>query len=161
MANKSFLDSIQTPSPCKQDWNEMIGGEQIRFCQNCEKTVYNLSVMPRGKAGKFAAQNAGKICVRYVRLPNGKVQTADMKLYKIAGRASRLAAGVLGAPLTLSVMVNAQTQSTPKSPKETTKKSQDRNYSKTSRISFTVYDQTGTIILEAIVILTNQKTKPI
>ncbi len=138
----------------------MSGGEQIRFCQNCEKNVYNLSAMSRGEARKLVARNAGKICVRYVRLPNGKVQTANSNLHKITGRASRLAAGVLGASLTISAIANAQETSTPqKSDKQSNDKKQTKDYSKTSRISFTVYDPTDETIPNQTVELINKKTK--
>ncbi len=159
MSKKTFLDSIQSPLPCSKDWDKMTGGDQIRFCQSCEKNVYNLSAMPRREARKLVAQNAGKICVRYVRLPNGKVQTADTKLYKIAGRASRLAAGILGASLTLSAIANAQTQPPPKSATQKTSKNQEKDYPKTSQISFTIYDQTDAVVPNQEVELINQKTK--
>ncbi len=159
MAKKSFLDSIQSPAPCSKDWNEMIGDERVRFCQGCAKNVYNLSAMPRKEASKFVALNSGKVCVRYIRMPNGKVLTSDTKLYKITRRASLLTAGVFGAALTLSAVANAQTPTTkPKTESNKTVKSQKKNSSQTSQISFTVCDQSGMGIPNAIVKLTNQKS---
>lgn len=160
MSKKSYLDSIKSPAPCSKDWDEMIGDELVRFCTGCEKNVYNLSAMTRREARKFVAKNSGKVCVRYVRLTNGKVQTADTRLYKITRQTSRLAAGVLGATLTLSAAAQAQTTTAPpKTEKEKTEKSQNKDYSKTSRISFTVYDLNGAVIPNAKVLLINQKTK--
>ncbi len=37
--------SIQIPSPCHEDWNQMLPAEQGRFCQSCEKTVVDFSQM--------------------------------------------------------------------------------------------------------------------
>ena len=159
MANKSFLDSIQSPLPCSKDWNEMNGDDQKRFCQSCAKNVYNLSSMTRQEARKFVAQNAGKVCVRYVRLPNGKVLTADTKLYKITRRASQIAAGVFSATLTLSAVANAQTQIPPKPETNKTVKSQKKNDSQTSQISFTVYDSINSPMPTAEVTLTDKKTE--
>lgn len=159
MSKKSFLDSIQSPLPCSKDWNEMSGDEQKRFCSSCEKDVYNLSAMPRWEARKFVAQNAGKVCVRYVRLPNGKVQTADTKLYKITRRASQIAAGVFSATLTLSAIANAQTVEKPESRANKTTQSQKETDAKTSRISFTVYDPNNEVIPNAEATLVNQKAK--
>ena len=160
MAKKSFLDSIQIPAPCSKDWDEMTGDDQKRFCRACAKDVYNLSAMPRREARRFAALNAGKVCVRYVRLPNGQLQTADTGFYKITRRVCAVAAGVFGATLTLSAVVNAQTQEPP--PKiETNKavKTPPKNNAPTSRISFTIYDSTGAFIANAVVKLTNEATK--
>lgn len=159
MSKKSYLDSIKSPAPCSKDWDEMTGDELVRFCSGCEKSVYNLSAMPRREAKKFVARNSGKVCVRYVRLSNGKVQTADTRLYKITRQTSRLAAGVLGATLTLSAISQAQTTTPSKTEKEKTVKSQNKDYSKTSQISFTVFDSNGTPIPNAEVKLINSKTK--
>jgi hypothetical protein len=162
MSKKSLLDSIQSPSPCSKNWNEMIGDDRVRFCGSCEKNVYNLLAMPAKEAHKFAAKNAGKVCIRYVRTIDGRVQTADApELYKIGGRASRLTAGVFGAALTLSVMANAQTQMPP--PKTGNQKAevkaQNKGSAKTSQISFTLRDPNGAVIPGAEVKLVNQKTK--
>lgn len=159
MSNKSYLDSIKSPAPCSKDWNEMTGDELVRFCSGCEKNVYNLSAMTRKEARKFVAKNSGKVCVRYVRLANGKVQTADTKLYKITRQTSRLAAGIIGATLTLSTAAQAQMTTPPKTEKKTTVKSQNKDYSKTSQISFTVFDSNGAPIPNAEVKLINKKTK--
>ncbi len=159
MSEKSYLDSIKSPLPCSKDWNEMNGDELVRFCQSCEKDVYNLSAMPRREARKLVARNAGKICVRYVRLPNGKVQTADTKLYKITRNASRLAAGVIGATLTLSAITQAQTTISPQPETDKTVNSQSKDYSKTSQISFTICDPNNDVIPDAEVKLINPKTK--
>jgi hypothetical protein len=158
MAKKSLLDSISSPLPCSADWNEMIGDERVRFCRGCEKNVYNLSAMSRREASRFAARNAGKACVRYVRLADGRVQTADTKLYKITRRASTVAAGVFGAALTLSAAANAQMPAPSKTAPTKTVKTQKKNNSETSRISFTVYDPNNSPIPTAEVILTNPKT---
>jgi hypothetical protein len=159
MAKKSYLESIESPLPCSKDWNEMVGDERVRFCHSCEKNVYNLSAMTRREARRFVALNSGKVCVRYVRLADGRVETIETKLYKIARRAPLLAAGVLGATLTLSAAADAQmTPATPKTQTTKTTKSSARNDSETSQISFTVVDQNGNAIANAAVKLTNPKT---
>ena len=158
MVKKSFLDYIQSPLPCSKEWDEMVGDENVRFCEGCRKNVYNLSAMPRREASKFVARNSGKVCVRYVRLTDGKVQTADTKLYKITRRASQLAAGMFGATLTLSAIANAQTPEKPKPAPAKTIRTQNKNNSETSQISFTVSDATGAGIPNAEIRLTNPQT---
>ena len=159
MAKKSFLDFIESPLPCSKDWNEMIGDERVRFCQGCEKNVYNLSAMSRREASRFVARNSGKVCVRYVRLADGRVQTADTRLFKITRRALPLAAGVFGAALTLSSIANAQTPAPRKAGPNKTVKTQKKTDAGSSQISFTVKDPNGTGIPNTLVKLTNPKTK--
>jgi len=159
MAKKSFLDSIDVASPCSKDWDEMIGDERVRFCTACAKNVYNLSAMPRREARKFAARNGGKVCVRYVRLAGGKLQTADTKLYQISRRAATVAAGVFGATLMLSAVADAQKKPpTPKSVVVKTDTSSTKNNIEESRISFTICDANDAVIVETEVVLTNQET---
>lgn len=159
MSKKSFLDSIQSPSPCSKNWNEMTGDEKARFCKSCEKDVHNISAMTRKEARKFVAQNSGKACVRFERLGNGKVLTADTKLHK-TGRTSRIAAGVLGAALTISAVANAQTTDT-KKPQDSTAQNQTQTTSQKSEISFTVYDISDAPIKDARVTLIHLTTKQI
>lgn len=159
MAQISFLDSIESPLPCSKDWNEMTGDERVRFCEGCAKNVYNLSAMTRREARKFVARNSGKVCVRYVRLADGSVQTAGTRVYKITRRAPAVAAGALGAVLALSASGAAQIPAAPPTaPTERAKSSKNKNFP-TSQISFTVRDPNGAGVLNAEVKLINQKTE--
>lgn len=158
MGSKSFLDSIEVPAPCDKSWDKMIGDDLKRFCLGCEKDVYNLSAMRRGEARRLVAKNAGKICVRYGRLPDGSVLTTGKNFHQIARRTPAIAAGVIAATLSLSALTYAQGEPVlPKS--ETRKAAKNGDYTKTSQISFTVYDPNGSRIAGAEVNLVNQKTK--
>jgi hypothetical protein len=137
----------------------MTGDELVRFCEGCRKNVYNLSAMTRREASKFVAVNSGKVCVRYVRFSDGKVQTAEKKLYKITRRASQVAAGVFGATLMLSAAANAQNVPPQKETESTkTTKTRNKNNAPTSQISFTVLDPNNGAIPTAEVKLTNIET---
>jgi hypothetical protein len=109
MKKRSLLDSIEVKKSCTQDWDLMYGNDKMRFCEHCVKNVHDLSAMTRDKAEKFIARSGGGVCVRYVQRPDGKIQTVSDKLYQISGRASRLAASVFGASLTLASSLYAQT----------------------------------------------------
>ncbi|MEJ7847412.1 MAG: ankyrin repeat domain-containing protein [Pyrinomonadaceae bacterium] len=160
MGSKSFLDSIEVPAPCDKSWDKMIGNDRKRFCLGCEKDVYNLSAMHRGEARRLVAKNVGKICVRYGRLPNGSVLTTERNLHQIARRTPAIAAGVIAATLSLSALTYAQGERVPtKSETKKAAKTRRSDYSKTSQISFTIYDQAGAVIAGAEVKLINQKTK--
>ena len=61
MSKKSFIDSIEVKSPCSEDWNEMRGNNQVRFCSHCNLNVNNLSVMTRKQALKLVRKAEGRI----------------------------------------------------------------------------------------------------
>jgi len=108
MSNENFLDSIEVESPCSQRWDEMRGSDQIRFCDHCAKDVNNLSKFTRKEARRLIARSNGKICVQYVRRPDGKIETLKKQLHQIT-RQTGIAAGVLGASLTVSTLSYSQT----------------------------------------------------
>lgn len=85
----------------------MKGDDKIRFCSHCAFEVNDISALSRKQAMHLVRSSEGRICVRYVKNPaDGKIRFAG-KLYQITRRAG-LAAGVLGASLTLSTMAYAQ-----------------------------------------------------
>jgi hypothetical protein len=86
----------------------MVGNDQVRFCRHCNLSVHNLSVMTRKEAMRLVLDSKGKLCARYLRRPDGRVQTTDLVLHQIGAlkrRASRLAAGAFTAALSLSAGV--------------------------------------------------------
>jgi len=74
---KNPLDHVQVAAPCKADWNQMIGSEQMRFCNQCNLNVYNLSGMTRDEAECIIARNEGRLCVRFYRRADGSIITSD------------------------------------------------------------------------------------
>lgn len=159
MSKKSLLDAIEMPAPCSKDWKDMTGDEKVRFCHSCGKNVVNIAAYTRSEAKKILKQSSEKPCIRLVRDSQGNVQTSDKRFYKIASkRASRIAAGVLGASLTLSVIANAQ-ETQPNQPQSAVTVNQKDKDKKTSRISFTITDPNGAVVPNAEITLTNQKTK--
>jgi hypothetical protein len=71
------LESLRIASPCSADWDEMVGDDQIRFCGQCEKNVYNLSAMTRDAAEALVAEREGRVCVRFYRRADGMVLSSD------------------------------------------------------------------------------------
>lgn len=141
----------------------MCGNDEVRFCEHCVKHVHDLSAMTRKTAEKFVKEANGSICVRYVRRPDGKVQTAGDKLYQISARASRVAAGVFGASLTLASSVYAQsetvqTNAVPDRMVTMGAIAQMPREKGGASISGTVIDQNGALIAGTEVILTEQKS---
>jgi hypothetical protein len=73
----SLLDDARVASPCNASWDAMTGDEHVRFCDQCQKNVYNLSALPRDEATRLLAEREGSICVRLYRRADGTVITAD------------------------------------------------------------------------------------
>jgi hypothetical protein len=71
------LNHVRVASPCKADWDQMIGSEQVRFCGQCSLNVYNLSGMSRDQAESLIVRNEGRLCVRFYRRNDGSVLTSD------------------------------------------------------------------------------------
>jgi hypothetical protein len=98
------LDTIQVASPCDASWDDMAGTERMRFCQLCQKTVYNLSAMTREQAERLIRQKEGQACVRLYKRRDGTVLTSDCP---VGLRAMRRRAAVLigGAAACLLALV--------------------------------------------------------
>jgi len=87
---------MRVASPCTADWEKMTGNDRTRFCDQCQKHVYNLSAMSRAQAEALMGIAEGKICVRYYQRHDGTVLTEDCpvgwrKIVKESRRRSALA----------------------------------------------------------------------
>lgn len=103
MPVRSF-DRITIPAPCDADWDSMVGNDQMRFCEHCSLHVTDLSAMTRQEAMRLIARSRGRLCVRFIQRPDGRIltRTVPEKLYPISRRVSRIAAGAFTATLSLS-----------------------------------------------------------
>lgn len=158
MSKKSFLDSIEVKTPCRQSWNEMRGSDQIRFCDHCAKEVHNLSQMTRKQARRIVAQSNGGICVQYIRRPDGRIQTIKNTFHQIT-RQTGIAAGILGTSLSVSTLAYAQTPAevdqtdNPPIAEVINKKTAAPN----GTISGTITDPDGAVIPFAFVTISNEE----
>lgn len=152
------LDQISIPKPCNADWESMVGNDQIRFCEHCQAQVTNISSMTREEALRIVAESQGRLCVRYIRRPDGHVLTRDVpeKLLVIGRRVSRIAAGAFSATLSLAT-VAGQT-SILNSDKQPTSLTQANQRSTGASLSGTVVDPAGAVVVGAVVTLTDLKT---
>ena len=71
------LENIKIASPCKANWNEMLGDERKRYCSECKLNVYNLSDMTKNEAENFLINSEGRVCVKFYRRADGSVLTRD------------------------------------------------------------------------------------
>lgn len=68
---------LRVASPCRAAWDAMDGNDQVRFCRECSRNVYNLSEMSRDEAQRVINQREGRICVRFYQRRDGTVLTSD------------------------------------------------------------------------------------
>lgn len=159
---KDLLNSISVKVPCTESWDEMIGNNEVRFCSHCAKNVHNLSAMTRAKAEKLVKDSNGKLCVRYVKTPQGNLITNASSKFTQIKRRTVMAAGVLTASLTISTLTYAQGE--PIVPKQVSNQTQEKSSLKMSPdqvlsiISGVVKDQSGAVIPNAQIILRNAET---
>ena len=93
-----LLDQVRVASPCKADWNEMLGDERVRFCLSCEKDVYNLSSMAKDDAEALLRERLGDdLCVRFYQRADGTILTQDCPVGVKKKRTKKLALAVAGA----------------------------------------------------------------
>src|SRR5437867_4751735 len=74
---KNLLDRVEIASPCTANWDEMTGTDQIRFCSECRKYVYNLSEMTRREAEALLASRGNQMCARMIRDLDGATLNVD------------------------------------------------------------------------------------
>ena len=92
------LDRVRVASPCKADWNEMLGDERVRFCLGCEKNVYNLSSMAKEEAEALLQARLGNdLCIRFYQRADGTILTEDCPVGVKKKQRRRLVLAVAGA----------------------------------------------------------------
>lgn len=109
------LDTLRVASPCKADWNQMLGDERVRFCGLCQKNVYNVSGMTRQEAVELVEANTGSLCLRMYKRADGTVLTADCPVgekekKKKVRRLSMVAAGVAAGLAAFAGVAMAQSR---------------------------------------------------
>jgi hypothetical protein len=118
MSRSSPLDLAQIAQPCQRPWEEMTGDDRKRFCTACNKTVHNLSAMPRDEAERLLCESAGSLCVRYQVGSGGLPVTLEyQKRARVRGGWKVWAAvGAIGACATGAVQALVRPRPSPPPP---------------------------------------------
>jgi hypothetical protein len=101
MSSKIRLEQLRVASPCPARWDQMDGDDRVRFCHQCQKHVYNLTVMSRSEVAQLIVQTEGTFCGRLYQRSDGTALPADCPVgLRRLGRAfvrrsARIAAAVL------------------------------------------------------------------
>lgn len=163
-ARKTSLDRIEITSPCNADWDEMTGSEQIRYCTECNKYVYNLSAMTRRDAEELVATRRSQMCTRMTRDLNGGTITVDsLPPVRLLGRRpGPIASTVVSTILSIAPGVGAISQSPQASSHVYSQNESARKASRsvpgatTGALTGTVSDESGTLISGAVVTITSE-----
>jgi hypothetical protein len=161
------LDSIHIESPCTVDWDSMVGSDVVRFCRHCDLKVHDLTLMTRQEALALVRSSGGRICLRYIRQPDGTIRTAPpyQKLHLLKRRATKMVAGAFGATLSICASVAAQTPSSadvPESACEVPLRSDSPSPNLEGGVALlvgTIKDPNEAVIVGATVSLINETTK--
>ena len=162
---RSFNRTI-IAAPCLADWDSMAGNDQVRFCEHCQLDVTNLSSMTREKAMQLVARSQGRLCVRFITTPKGRILTGAIpdKLYRIRRRVSRIAATAFSATISVSTaMAQNPTVSNAKDPQgillvENETQAETIVDEFTAGVRGMVKDQDGAAISNATVVLVDRET---
>ena len=106
------LEDIRIASPCNARWEDMVGDDQVRFCGQCSKNVYNLSAMARVEAEALIQGREGALCTRLYRRADGTVLTADCPTGEQKKRRRLLVLAVAGSGLMAAGAALAQQATT-------------------------------------------------
>ena len=79
-AKLPVLPNIRVATPCRADWNQMVGDDRVRHCATCDKDVFNLSSMTRDEAEALVLARAGNLCARYYQRQDGTILLADCQV---------------------------------------------------------------------------------
>ena len=96
---RNLLRQVQIATPCTASWDQMLGDERMRFCNQCNLNVYNLSAMTDREAEDLLLAREGRLCVRLFRRADGTVVTQDCPkaLERIRRRMRIISGAVAGA----------------------------------------------------------------
>ena len=93
------LEQLRVEHPCPASWDAMTGNDRVRFCEACQKRVYDLSAMPKDEAERLICEAAGRMCVR-IAVPMPPVAVGyqgSMRLRPRRGWRFWTGIGVIGA----------------------------------------------------------------
>ena len=97
------LEQLYVATPCTADWDKMRGTKQVRFCNQCQLNVYNISEMTKQQAENLIASTEGKLCTKLFRRSDGTIITQDcpVGLMAVKKRVSKIATATFGFLLSL------------------------------------------------------------
>ena len=162
---KSLLGQLSIPSPCSADWSDLVGDDRTRYCEHCDKHVYDFSKMTATEAVALLVTLRGRVCARISWQADGTVLTEEPLpvLPVVRRRASPLASVAVTTLITISASSAGHPPAQAASVVQTNLDSSKRNPAQmpqpsdaTASIAGTVLDQNGAVIPGAKVSLISE-----
>ncbi|HMT08777.1 MAG TPA: ankyrin repeat domain-containing protein [Pyrinomonadaceae bacterium] len=172
MTTKRFIDNVRVASPCTEDWDKMRGNDRVRMCDHCVKEVNNLSELTRKQAKQLVRSSDGNICIRYFEHPVTKAPLFSAQLHQITRRTG-IAAGVVGASMSLATLTYAQGSPEPLNSSNFDKKAlaaaragtetkkDTKSETNSGNLGGVITDPNGAVIPGAVLKFTNDETKDV
>ena len=63
---------------CTADWEKMRGDDKRRFCEHCQKFVYNVSAMSREEREAYATPTGMQACIYYSQRSDGGIANLSL-----------------------------------------------------------------------------------
>jgi TonB family protein len=97
------LTKVKVAAPCPAEWRFMYGNDRVRFCNQCQLNVYNLSAMTKTEAEDLIRNAEGRLCVKFYRRADGTIltQNCPVGLRTIKEKLNRTRTHIIGAALSL------------------------------------------------------------
>lgn len=73
--------NIQIPKPCTQDWNQMQGIDQNRYCLHCTKSVVDFSTKSEQEILKMLSNTSENVCGRFSKEQLIKINKKEHSLH--------------------------------------------------------------------------------
>lgn len=162
-SSERTLDRLYVASPCSADWEAMAGNAQVRFCNQCQLNVYNISAMTRKQAEALIASTEGRLCTKLYRRADGTIITQDCPkgLQAVKRRVSRIASATLSTLLGLftNQTIGWADDGHKNCVHYTTKIIRLQSQENVAMVVGTISDATKAVIPNATVTLVNEETK--
>jgi hypothetical protein len=97
------LHQLRIASPCAMSWDDMVGDDRSRYCEQCRLNVYNLAAMTQAEAETLIREKEGRLCARMYQRADGTLIPRDCPVgLAQCRRAARWMAARVAAGLALA-----------------------------------------------------------
>lgn len=100
-----ILQNARIASPCDVGWANLRGDDRVRYCDRCEKNVYNLVGLNNDEIANLIQEKEGSLCVHVYQRADGTLLTSDCPVGLRAAR-RRLARSVMAIAACLVFVVS-------------------------------------------------------
>lgn len=114
MSDKQILSNVRIAAPCAVPWETMEGDERVRFCNQCQLNVFNISAMSEKEAvSTIRTASGGRLCLRFYRRQDGTILTENcpVGLRRIRNMIRTCAAASIAFLVSFGVISHADAQS--------------------------------------------------